>query len=111
MTKLSETLCVMLGGLSLMAPIAVQALQDPTRPLDAVAAVDTRHSGGLRLDSVLISEQRRLAVINGQTLRENDVIGEGRVLRILPGLVEIRQADKTLRLQMHSEIRKEKDNR
>lgn len=110
-TKLNERLGVLLVFALLSAPPVAVALQDPTRPLQMPDRPQASQAGGLRLESVLISEQRRLAVINGQTLRENDSIGAGRVVRILPGVVEIRQEDKILRLEMHSNIRMPKDRR
>lgn len=47
-------------------------LRDPTRPLNYRVA--TGSGVKLELNSILIGDQRKLAVINGQRLRENEII-------------------------------------
>jgi hypothetical protein len=66
-------------------------VQDPTRP-----AVVTPAEGGapqsvtsLRLTGVLISETRRIAVINGEFYRVGDRVNGEEITRIDPGSIRI----------------------
>lgn len=62
-------------------------LRDPTRPLGyGPSAVEKQV---LRLDSVLISATRKVAVINGRTVAENEWISGAQVKRIQPGKVVV----------------------
>lgn len=66
-----------------VAPAAEFA--DPTRPTyvqndDAAQAENVRKK--YRLSSILVGEQRKLAVINGQRVREGDRVGNAKVTRI-----------------------------
>lgn len=76
-------------------------LRDPTRPLDYRVA-----SGGavaLELNSILIGENRKLAIINGQQLRENDVIKDTdgiRLRSIESQAVVLQQGAKIWRLRL-----------
>lgn len=84
-------------------------LRDPTTPLDYT--VDVRGAGGETewvLDSVLISNKRRLAIINGETLREGQLLpgsNEIKIQRILPQTVMLRQGEKTWALKMSPSVR------
>lgn len=53
-----------------------QPLRDPTTPLGhkVITGKTSVAASGYELNSVLISSQRKLAVINGQTLREGQII-------------------------------------
>lgn len=97
-------------GMAIVLVLAANAwcadknLRDPTRPL-------TYSSGGmvaeqkLQLYSVLISAERKLAIINGQQLRENDLIKGSagiRVKRIEANEVLLQQGDKTWRLSLNA---------
>jgi len=75
--------------------LAVQAqelrVQDPTRP-----TVITRTEGGvpqavtsLRLTGVLVSDTRRIAVINGRFYRVGDRVNGEEIIRIDPGSIRI----------------------
>lgn len=75
-------------------------LQDPTRPLSYRAGSAPVE---LELNSILVGGERKLAVINGQQLRENDVLsGSGgiRLRRIEPQAVVLQQGDKVWRLRL-----------
>lgn len=64
--------------------VAAEPLRDPTRPWSppsaarAIAAPDAP----LRLNAVIVSGERRIAVINDRVLRVGERIGEARVLEI-----------------------------
>lgn len=91
----------------------VWALSDPTRPQDyapqsapagevndlaEVEAADVEPS--YTLQYVLVSDQRKFAVINGHRVVEGDRVGEARVVRIGPGLVRIRTPKETQELKL-----------
>ena len=64
-------------------PVAADARVDPTRPPAAPAIT---HSAGasepaprLRLESTLVSSFRRIAIINGERVREGQLIAGARV--------------------------------
>ena len=60
-------------------------LVDPTRPSYVVSGT-AAHAESVRkkyrLNSVLVGELRRMAVINGQRVREGEWVGEAKVTRI-----------------------------
>jgi len=83
---------------ALLAAVAAAAapFADPTRPPSA--AEEAGGEGlppGPRLESVLISPQRKLAVISGREVRLGERFGEGRVVRITPTEVAIRRGGET----------------
>lgn len=87
----------------------VAQTQDPTRPLSGIPAAGghkiVHESQGVQLSSILYSENRRVAVINGQALSENQK-GEGMnfiVKKIAKDYVVISQNKKliTLKLNVH----------
>lgn len=96
------------GTMLLLSCLACPAAQaapfaDPTQPPGAVAGGAESAAGaaeGPRLQSVLISPNRRVAVIGGQTVHQGGMYGEARVLRITEGevVLQIGQERQTLRL-------------
>jgi hypothetical protein len=80
-------------GLGLAAEqAAAQALVDPTRPSD-VAEIDAPTvSRGPLLQSVLISTERRYAVIDGQQVGLGARIGAARIVRITESEVTLEGA-------------------
>lgn len=80
-----------------------ETLRDPTRPLNHT--VTSRSPQALTLHSILISSERKLAIINGQRLRENDVVeGSGgvRIKRIGANDVVLQQGSKTWTLSLNT---------
>jgi len=82
-----------------------QALVDPTRPPDAPLSADSAGAAGTRqgprLQSVLVSDNgRRVAVIDGQTVRVGDRVGGASVASIAGTSVVLRRGKtiETLRL-------------
>lgn len=100
--------CVFLAGalLALAPGVFAQALVDPTRPPDAAPVLGSAASAGAarpRLQSVLISNQpggRRLAVIDGRSVRAGDKVGGAVVVSIGEASVVLRRGKtlETLRL-------------
>lgn len=79
---------------------AVEAnLPDPTRPLEYREA--STPAASLQLDSILISDVRKIAVINGVALTEQDWLGDKQVIKIESHQVTLMQAGKTIVLPLH----------
>ena len=79
-------------------------LRDPTRPLVSQlnGSVDT-----LALHSVLMSDSRKIAVINGFTVREGEAVPSAErwvVQQIEPGAVVISDGQQRRRLELSSRI-------
>lgn len=90
--------------LSLNAWSEETSLRDPTRPLGFYSSGKAA-TQKLQLNSILISSERKLAIINGQQLRENDVIKDSagiRVKRIEANDVVLQQGEKTWRLSLNA---------
>lgn len=92
----------------LLAESAME-VRDPTTPLEYRA---DRGGGASEtewvLDSVLISTKRKLAIINGETLREGQTLpGSNNIIiqRILPQTVVLQQGEKTWVLKMSPSVR------
>lgn len=85
-------------------PVWAESLRDPTRPLTGVAT--SAEPVELALHSILVSSQRRQAVINGQVLQERDQIAGAdgvRVVRIERGAVTVQQGDRRWQLRLHEQ--------
>lgn len=81
-------------------PCLAQALSDPMRPpafaAPAGAATGEQASGGgLVLQSTLLSKGRRIAMIDGKSMKVGDRIGRARIISIDPGAVTLREANTT----------------
>jgi MSHA biogenesis protein MshK len=102
--------CVLVMGLGLGLASALPAraadvfdgLPDPTRPSSTLGGGDGVATSvhGLVLQSVLIAPQRRLAVINGQTLAVGERIGDATVVAIQPHEVVVKRAGGELTLRL-----------
>lgn len=79
---------------------AAAELADPTLPLDRRG--QSRPEVQLHLNSVLIASGRRLAVINGRQVSENDHVAGARVQRILPNRVIVYRDGRTWELRLHA---------
>ena len=74
--------CVAIGSLLLVVG-KTHALQDPTRPPGPQTTVaKPAPERALALDSILFSKDRRVAVIEGEALREGQGFDNVRVIRI-----------------------------
>lgn len=91
---------VFLFSLFLWGGAQAEELRDPTRPLDYNPG---RTSVELELNSILVGGERRLAVINGQQLRESELVANSggiRLRRIEARAVVLEQDGKTWRLSL-----------
>lgn len=97
-----------------LAPFAAtaQSMSDPTRPpsADDLARFGSSGIAGLsseyRLDAVILSQGRKLAVINGQTVPLGEKIGEARLVRVTESGAVIRKDDGTETLRFHAGVEK-----
>jgi MSHA biogenesis protein MshK len=83
----------LLAALLLVVPLLSQAqLNDPMRPAQAPRATATpgTPTPDWRLDSIIFSGERRLAVINGQHVSEGDQLGQARISHIEATRVTLR---------------------
>lgn len=111
MYKLIASLLCMLFSTSLLAnETNGNEVRDPTTPLGHVAAnVSASGAPQFALNSILISPQRKLAIINGNTLREGQIVpgtGNVKVQRISAQVVVLQQADQTWVLRLSPSIMK-----
>ncbi|HSX83959.1 MAG TPA: hypothetical protein VLE50_01075 [Cellvibrio sp.] len=85
------------------ASLADERLRDPTQPLSY--SVSGPKAQTLVLNSILISSERKLAIINGQTLRENDVISGSngvRIKHISANEVQLQQGTRQWKLSLNT---------
>lgn len=80
-------------------------IADPTRPLQYSAPVaGGTQDQGIELTSILIANDRKLVIINGQTLRELQTVkGVGAVVKkIEADAVVLQQGDKVWRVALNN---------
>jgi MSHA biogenesis protein MshK len=97
----SSVLCL------LFVAASAYGLSDPTKPASyhAESVVDK----SLVLESVLISSQRKVAVINGAVVAEGDNVGSAKIIKIDKNGVKMNSGGKTLYLKLNNaSIRQEK---
>ena len=88
------TLTVLLSGFS----FAVAALEDPTKPPGFVRsgnATGTAQAPRWVVSSILISKDRRLAVVNGKTVKRGEKIAGAKVVSISATDVKLRTSVET----------------
>lgn len=110
LTAALRSILAVLATVLLLAGEAGGAVPDPTRPPTAeeIRAWRDRGSTGAaawRLESILISDRRRVAVINGHTVSRGDSVGDARVASIEPGSVTLKTNGKTLELTLDGQAR------
>jgi MSHA biogenesis protein MshK len=92
-----------LGHGPYLAQAQAQALSDPMRPPAFAApagAGESSSSADLVLQSTLLSNGRRIAMIDGKPMKVGDRIGSARIISIDPGTVTLREANKTRVLRL-----------
>lgn len=87
---------------------AAQALVDPTRPPAALVTGESAPASANApvLQSVLMSPRRIEAIINGQTVKVGDKVGDARVVRIKENEVVLRTGKSTQVLKLYPAIEK-----
>lgn len=95
-------------GMALWTSLAVGSdlLSDPTRPPAAIGAPSESAAemagSALDLSAVFYAEGRRVAIINGQRVRENDRVGSARIVAIEPDRVRLLRGNDTIVLEVVS---------
>lgn len=83
------------------------SLPDPTKPTSYRAATAVAQS--LTLESILISDERKLAIINGVVVTEGENVGSVKVVNISQSGVKVNSDGKALFLKLdNASIRQEK---
>lgn len=105
MCNLKQVICFGVIVLATHAGLASgETLRDPTQPLGHMQVSHSTGQKPLRLQSVLVGGERKLAYINGQQVREQDVlIGSNgiRVVRIEAGSVTLQQGERRWQLELN----------
>lgn len=90
---------------------AQESVTDPTKPLGFSGGVGGGAGNAqetIQLTSILIAEDRKVAIINGQSLRENQTLkGVGAVVKKIDAdAVTLQQNGKVWRVALNTAIRK-----
>lgn len=97
--------------LSMAEPAAGQGMPDPTRPPSIVSEPERDQGSAAaapQLQSVLISPTRRVATIDGRTVRVGDMVGDARVARILENEVILSRGQEQQVLKLFPGIEKQR---
>lgn len=107
----ARILFVLTAGAASAAAAAQGALPDPTRPPSAAAAEEmAKPAGGQggrfpsRVQSVLISPERKIAVIDGRTVALGARIDDAQVVGITETGVTLRRGDRTELLPLNAGV-------
>lgn len=65
-----------------MQVAAAEPLRDPTRPYSARPIVSLR-TATFKVSAIFVSEERRVAIVNGQRVAEGDQVSGAKVVEIL----------------------------
>ncbi len=60
-----------------------ELLRDPTRPYSATPVVMPARAAAFSVSAILVSQKRRVAIVNGQRVSEGDQVDGATVLEIL----------------------------
>jgi MSHA biogenesis protein MshK len=102
-----ERLSALIACLALLAgptPAQNGGLSDPTRPPSAASAAgapDAAQASHARLQSVLISPDRKLAMIDGRTVALGGRVGDATVVQITETQVTLRRGDELTTLRLY----------
>ena len=85
---------------------AAEALRDPTRPpsVSAKGATERHESSGWQLQSVLISPERRYAIINGEVVAIGGAVSGAQLLAVAPEQVTLRTREGVRVLQLYPDV-------
>lgn len=93
------------GGTAAVAQNDAGLVRDPTAPFVAAGPGDTgaaQRQQALRLTAVLVSSQRRIAVINGEFFRIGDEVSGHLITAIEPGKVYLKSDQRELVMQVNA---------
>lgn len=94
-------------GLGLIGAAAALAAQDPTRPLDPLAGPAAASPDGTppRLETVLLNDSRRLAVLDGRIVGRGDRIDGWTLVGIDADGVDLQGPDGGVRLELGARVK------
>jgi MSHA biogenesis protein MshK len=87
-------------------PVQAQALNDPMRPPAVSSERETPAAGSSRLQSVLISPTRSIAVIDGRAVKLGEQVGDAKLVAISPSEVILQRGAERETLRLHPGIAK-----
>jgi len=116
MKRIAAITFALFGACTTSGAAVLGELPDPTRPLSGrtVAPASTpvpAQAPVSVLQSILVSPQRRLAVISGRTVSVGDHVGDAVVAEILPYEVVLQRAGQEVRMRLMSRLNKQAVNR
>jgi len=89
--------------IALVASASAEVLHDPMRPYKHKTPVEQSFGGkGFALSAIVYSAERRVAVVNGQPVSENERVGGALVRQINRGHVVLEVDGEILKLELHS---------
>jgi MSHA biogenesis protein MshK len=96
--------------LVLLSSVYAQNLPDPTRPPSSILQIDAGIAvpTGPVLQSVLISPQRKIAIIDGQTVKLNGKVGNQTLVTISETEVVLKSGKQLQTLRLHPDLIKKK---
>jgi len=68
-----------MGSILIAHPASAEALRDPMKPMNAKAAAVAVSAQTLRVEAILSSHERMLAIVNGKVVRAGDRVGDARI--------------------------------
>lgn len=97
---------VMFAVMTSVIPLHAVAdkLIDPTQPLFGAGSSSGSTEKALILESILIAGDRKVAVINGQSVTEGQTVSAAKVKKILPGKVFVLHHGKQKSLELMSPV-------
>ncbi len=116
MQRILAIIFVLFAACTTSVAAVLGELPDPTRPLGgrtvAPAAIPPPIQAPVSVvQSILVSPQRRLAVISGRIVSVGDQLGDAVVAEILPYEVVLQRGGKEERMRLMSRLNKQAVNR
>jgi len=99
-----------IGALTMVMPVSAEVLTDPTRPPTAMIPASAMAAGtfsGPVLQSVLVSQGRKIAIISGKEVKVNDKYNGARVVRITDTEVVLRNGRQVQVLKLFPDVKKQ----
>lgn len=97
---------VLLASVAAQARVEAQALSDPMRPPAASGEKAEAAAESSRLQSILISRGRAVAVIDGRAVHLGERVGDARLVAIAPSEVTLERGAQRQTLRLHPGIAK-----
>jgi MSHA biogenesis protein MshK len=104
--RCATTLLVLVGASPVGRAAHAQALSDPTRPpqVSAAAAAAAPDAAASRLQSVLISPRRKLAVIDGMTVPLGGTVDGATLVAVRESEVVLQKGNERETLKLNPEV-------